>query len=318
MKYNYVVFATYANLYRYMYQDLENQENVQVYWDRSDLLELLPQMAGRLAKLHTNSPLPMKKLWYFWASNKIRFENGKPICFVWHHHFIEEIEGGMINHIRKMLPESKHIYLYTDSWRINEDSISFLKTQMDAIAVFDPVIAEKHHFIFLPNIYPDIECQETAIDYDICFVGQDKGREKELESIAELCAQNNIRTAFYIGKSQNKNERGGGIRYMSGKMAYKDVVDIVKRSNCVLELKVEPDNTCSLRVQEAVTCGKKLITNNLNVYKMPCCRDSEWIHYFSKPEDIDWEFIKRVDKVDYHYNGEYSAQTWLQRIDDKI
>lgn len=78
----------------------------------------------------------------------------------------------------------------------------------------------------MPNIFPDIECQETAIDYDICFVGQDKGREQELGSIAKLCAQNNIRTAFYIGKSQNKNEKSG-IQYMSGKMAYKEVVDKV-------------------------------------------------------------------------------------------
>ena len=38
MKYNFIVFATYANLYKYMWQELEDIDNVKVYWDKEELL----------------------------------------------------------------------------------------------------------------------------------------------------------------------------------------------------------------------------------------------------------------------------------------
>lgn len=90
---------------------------------------------------------------------------------------------------------------------------------------------------------------------------------------------------------------------------------MVRRSRCILELKVEPDCSCSLRVQEAVIYNKKLITNNKNVYSMPCCKDNKWIYYYEKLEDIDWNFIRRDETVDFHYQQEYSAQNWLERIE---
>lgn len=317
--YNFVIFATPINLYRYMYKDMAIMDNVQIYWEQDELLKMLPCFWRKVAGLHMRSPLPMKRIWYFWASKSIKFENNNPLCFIWHHRFLSQIENGMVEYLRKSFPQSKHIYFFTDQWTVNNDSVKFFRNKMDKVAVFDYNIAKKYQIMFLPNVYPDAEkvVGEGTIKYDICFVGHDKGREGDLQAIARLCEKNDIRTAFYIARKEGVAEGiRGNINYIDKKLAYTEVVEIIKSSNCILELNVEPDRSCSLRIQEAVVWNKKLITNNRNVGNMPCCKNSRWIHYFDKPEDIDWNFVKRNEDVDYHYQGEYSAVNWLHAIEE--
>lgn len=318
MKYNYVIMATPINLYKYMYQDMVKLNNVKIYWDKEELINCLSYWKRCLAKLHL--PYSIKKLLYFQASKYISFQDNRPICFIWHHHFITEIENGMVNYIKKYFPQSKHVYFFTDPMIVNNDSIENVrKAGIDTVAVFDPTMAQKYNIAYYPLVYPNVVSgkKKDCMKYDICFVGQDKGREKELKKIAELCRKNNIRSAFIVGKSE-KTGLVQGVQRISGKIAYSEVVQIVEESNCILELAVEPYYTCSLRIQEAVVWNKKLITNNRNVDRMPCCKDSKWIHYFEKPEDIDWDFVKRNEAVDYHYNGEFSAKTWLEQIENII
>lgn len=320
MKYNFVILATTVNLFRYMYQEMTQMENVSVYWDKDGMLDLLPSFEKKLATLHINTRLnklvhlPLKKFWYFRAARRIRFSVQKPICFVWHHHFMTEIENGMVDYIRKCFPDSRHVYFFTDPWSISEETVNFLKEKMDLVSVFDPGIAEKYGISCFYNVYPLRKTgEEPPIEYDICFVGQDKGREQELYEISRLCELHGVKTAFYIGKKDGKESVG--VHYIKGKIAYQEVVELVRRSRCILELKVEPDCSCSLRVQEAVVYNKKLITNNKNVYRMPCCEGSKWIHCYDDLQHIDWDFIKRDEDVDFHYQQEYAAKKWLERIE---
>lgn len=324
MKFNFVVFATNVNLFKYMYQDMPGLENVVVFWDKNELLELLPPVIRKLAQQYVSTrmnkvfKLPLKKLWYFLALRKIKFANENPICFVWHHHFITEIENRMVEYIRKIFPDSKHLYFYTDPWTVNSESVKYMKSKMDIVGVFDPGIAYKYDISYFPNVYPNENSKENfPIEYDICFVGHDKGREKELYEIAQSCKKNHLRTAFFIGRKEGE-ERREGIQYCNKKIPYKDVVELTKRSKCILELKVEPDHTCSLRVQEAVVLNKWLLTNNENVRNMPCCADSKYVQYFEKTEEIDWDFLKSNEIVDYNYQGEFSAKRWLQRIEEEL
>lgn len=318
MKFNFVVLATNINLYKYMYKEMLDLKDVKVYWDRSELLELLPIWKKQLAKIHIHMHLPMKKIWYFLAVKRIRFSVNKPICFIWHNHFREEIDNGTVDYIRRIFPNSRHVYFFTDPWAIDDKTVEFLKKKMDIIAIFDKGLADKFGILYFPNVYPKPHAveSETEIEYDICFVGQDKGRIDELSAIAQLCEEHDIKTAFYIGKYQGQHK--SGIQYIQNKMAYVDVVELIKHSRCLLELKVEPDNSCSLRVQEAIVFNKKLITNNNNVYNMPCCKDSKWILCYDKLEEIDWEFIKKNEKVEYNYQGEFSAERWFQRIEEEL
>ena len=75
---------------------------------------------------------------------------------------------------------------------------------------------------------------------------------------------------------------GQGIK---GWMDYKEVIDIVKQSNCILEVVQEGQNGITLRTMEAVCYGKKLLTNNKNIVKYPFY-DSKYISVFEDIDDI--------------------------------
>ena len=324
MKYNFVVLAAPGNLYRYMWKEMLELDNVVVFWDKADMLELLPKSERKIADFHISSSinkvirLPMKKIWYRRAAKRLSFPNDNPVCFVWHWYFMSEIENGLSDYIRKSFPNSRQVYFFMDPWYIDEDKINFLRKKMDIIAVYDPGVAEKYNLLYLPNIYPGMKTNDVVeTDYDICFVGGDKGRGSILREISKLCEERSIKTAFYL-RSGDCDKYEDGIHYFQNKLAYTDVIDIIRRSRCILELKVEPDCACSLRVQEAVVYNKKMITNNKNVYRMPCCKGNQGIRIFNKIDDIDWDFVKRDEKVDYHYDDEYSAKTWLEQIEKNI
>lgn len=325
MKYNFVVFATYANLFKYMWQELKDINNAKVFWDREDLLINLSSLEKFLAKIHFNEKinkiirLPLKKIWYFIGAKRIKFDNNNPICFIWHNHYWTEIENGMVEYLRKKFPDSRHIYFFTDPWMVREENIKFLKSKMDIVSVFDPILAEKYGLNYYPNIYPDKKFEDIPkLEYDVFFIGEEKGRKKDLHDLYEVCKKNSIKAAFYIGKYEKEGDEKEGIHYIENKIGYTDALELTRKSKCILELKVEPDCSCSLRVQEAVILNKFLLTNNKNVCSMPLCEDSRYIIYYEKPEDIDWSFLNAYSEVEFGYQGEYSAKKWLEKIEEDI
>lgn len=328
MKYNYVFFASKANYYKYMYQEMVTQSNVQIFWDKADLLPLLSPVEQKLSKIHllehTNAlfQLPLKKIWYFRAVKRIMFSNPNPICFIWHHHYISEIQNGMIEYLRKRFPNSKHIYFFTEPQEVNNETVRYYQEKMDIVSIFDPHMAEKYNMLFIPNVYPNKRFKAvTSYKYDICFIGNDKGRREELLKISQLCKEKAIRAAFYVRKDVNCDsdiDSEQGVNYIHGKLTYAEILEITEQSRCILEMRVAPHYACSLRVQEAVIFNKKLVTNNRNIYDMPCCKDSKWISYFETPETIDWDFVLREENVNYDYNLEYSTKTWLNTIESNL
>ena len=56
---------------------------------------------------------------------------------------------------------------------------------------------------------------------------------------------------------------------------------------------------------EAVCMNKKLLTNNPYIVSFPFY-NPKWMRIFSSLEDIDIEWIRNREKIDYGYNGEFS------------
>lgn len=320
MNYNFVIFGTVFDWYRYMYQDILGQENVKFY---GDINELFTPLERALYKVHFSKKvnrivnLPCKEIWFKKALNKIKFQNSNPICFIWYSHFLTEIKRGMVEAIRKELPNSKHVYYFTDAKRVETEDLDWLRQKMDVMGVFDPVVAEKRNLEFWPNVYPKVEVQDSAEKYDLCFIGKDKGRKDKLEEIAEVCKEKGIRTAFYLMATKDERE-ADNIHYLDELIPYEKTLELVQKSKCLLELRMDNLNTCSVRVQEAVIFNKKLLTDNRNVAKMPCCTDTRHISYFDNLDEIDWNFIKETEPVDYHYAGQFSAKAFLETIQEKL
>lgn len=46
--------------------------------------------------------------------------------------------------------------------------------------------------------------------------------------------------------------------------------------------------------------------------------DDRFIHFYNHIEDIDWDWVKRREEIDYGYNGEFSPVNLLTRIEMEI
>jgi hypothetical protein len=228
-----------------------------------------------------------------------------------------EIIKGMMDYFKKTLPGSKHVLFYTDAKNVGADVLQYLQGRTDLIGVFDRGIAKEYQIEFWPNVYPAVSAEKVPEEYDLCFIGNDKGRLELLEQIADLCKAQDINAAFYV-KSRDKKHRCENIHYIDAYLPYELVQDIVKRSRCLLELRIQPYDTWSVRAQEAVVFNKKLLTNNPKIDCMPCDVKRDYVSVFEKPEDIDWNFVRAKEPVDHHYRGEFSASAFLNKIQEQL
>lgn len=308
--YNYVICATEYDWYQYMYQEILCKDNVKYYKGIDEMLTSTEK------KLYATK-LPIKKRIFSKALKRISFNNENPICFIYFSRFLHTIKEGIVESGRSIFPNSKHVHFFTDAKNITEENLQLLRSCMDSIGVYDPSIADMFNLEFWPNSFPTLKVSTNDdILYDLCFVGNGFDRTEKIEKISEECIRKGLKIAIYL-YNVNAKKRIDGIHYIDNMIPYKDVIEIVKKSRCVLELESKnKKNACSMRTIEAIVLNKKILTDNINIFNMPCCNENkDNISLFNDITQIDWKFLGNTNTVDYHYNGEYAAEKFLGRIE---
>ena len=184
------------------------------------------------------------------------------------------------------------------------------KFEWNHIYTFDPVDAEKYKFEFLGfNYYSklNIENLKKDITSDVYFVGGLKGgREKEIIDLYNSLIAENVNCDFNINlNSEDNKPEVEGIKFNYGWISYSEILKHVLSSNCIIEILQKGQNGTTLRYFEAVCYNKKLLTNNPNIVNYPFY-NSETMKYFKNIDDIDFEWIKERNKIEYNYKNEFS------------
>ncbi len=232
----------------------------------------------------------------------------------------------MINKINKY--KNVHISLLLLN-SIDASSISILKTKdkfklidFDFILTFDYEDAKKYSFEYLGLTYYSKPKEILPSDKksDIFFVGAFKGNRKRkiLDIYGEL-EKHGVNANFNIMlkrlEIRKKQEYFKKINYYKKWMPYKEVIAQTLSTNCILEILQENQSGQSLRYFEAICYNKKLLTNNENVKNLPFYNE-KYIKIFKKIEDIDFEWIKSKEKIDYGYKNEFSPIYLINKIND--
>lgn len=97
------------------------------------------------------------------------------------------------------------------------------------------------------------------------------------------------------------------------RLSYAEILKHDLASNVILEIVSDGKYGATFRYCEAVVYNIKLLTNNPNIVKYPFY-NPRYMKLFSKVEDIDVEWIKKREKVDYHYNGEFSPKSFMDEF----
>ena len=80
--------------------------------------------------------------------------------------------------------------------------------------------------------------------------------------------------------------------------SYDDYIKGMCESNCVLEVMQKNGRGSTIRLAESIMCDRRLLTNNKEV-KNHEAFDMGYIHQFEKASDIDIDFIKNHENIDY-------------------
>jgi len=187
----------------------------------------------------------------------------------------------------------------------------------DDIFTFDPVDAKKYHYKYLGFNYFSSRKNDSshASNSDVFFVGGLKGGRTELiYNLYERLKAKGVKCDFFLFPIDDKNiEHLPDATYFTEWCPYERVLQHVQQTNCIIEIIQEGQNGATLRYFEAVSMNKKLLTNNPNIVVFPFY-NPKWMKIFKTLDDIDLDWIKDNEPVDYKYNGEFSPTHLIDSI----
>lgn len=191
------------------------------------------------------------------------------------------------------------------------------KLHFDMIITFDNADAEQKHFIYSDHHYSMLsDNSPSEIAYDLYFIGVNKGRYKKLIEIYDVLKSGGV-SMYYrlsdVALAQRQYQNQIIYSSLEDRIPYPEVVEGIKKANCILEVLIDLQTGATLRYYEAICYNKKLLTNNKNVVNLPFYNPN-YIHVFEKPENIDLEWVKERIPVDYHYDGRFSPTHLIDQI----
>ena len=191
--------------------------------------------------------------------------------------FVEMIEGENIGlhkdalrWIKKKFPNVCLVYYCLNTIpkqsRFSFPKIDMLKKEYDYVLSFDKDDAKNNSFIYYEGIYSKYNRQfDDNIEYDLFFVGNNKGRIDELHKIYKELTQKNVRCLFYINNVSKNDIVYPEIHY-NEKLSYLSVIELICKSKCILELIFNDRNNNSFRMWESFVYNKKILTNHKLVF----------------------------------------------------
>ena len=328
----YILVIQESHLHIGLFDDLKNRGEVQfcpVTRKKSN-----SKVLNCIMKIHCSwsinkhFKLPFRKYWY--AYPKIQLENKHNTYVVIVDIALKAFSTGELN---KLFAEvGVHgVLVLINSY--DASSIGMLeikdkihKVNWSQILTFDPIEAEKYGWDYMGTCYYSMHHpQQIKENYpginssDAYFAGGIKGdREQLILEVFEKLVRENIVTSYNImvsGKKRFERKKyEEKIHYYAGSwMPYEKILAGVLNTNVIIEILQKGQNGPSLRYYEAVCYNKKLLTNNPNVEKLPFY-NPRYMKVFSGSDDIDFEWIKTKEEVNYGYDGSFSPYYLLSKM----
>ena len=201
------------------------------------------------------------------------------------------------------------------------DELLIFFQSFDRVFTYDAGDAELYHnhmqFVDIPLWKTAIATPrgESAVPAtDLYFCGKNKCRLDIITAVRDRLIKAGLKCNYLLTTWDPSITSEGGIPVRHW-VPYAETIGGILETNCILEVLSENNRASTLRYKEAVIYNKKLLTNNPNITGLPYY-DSRWMRVFQTAEDIDLEWLHAVEPVDYGYRGDYSAETFLHRVEE--
>ena len=217
-----------------------------------------------------------------------------PLCFMLSRLYIAPLRYNLYRKIRQRFPYSSVVLFLTDLlyFEDNRDGILQSEKLADLICSFDPEDASNYNLLFHNVPMSDLTflAENITPTVDVCFIGKGKNRlQKTLELYHSLSARGLKCAAWLTDVPEEEQVKDPSIHYC-GWMSYEDYLKNEASSRIILEIVQDGSSGNTLRVNEAIMMGRKLLSNNPALLSNPAF-DSRNMLVFEKPGDISDEFL---------------------------
>ena len=217
-----------------------------------------------------------------------------PLCFMLSRQYIAPLHYNLYRKIRQRFPDSSVILFLTDLLSLDNsrDEILQSKKLADLICSFDPEDASHYNLLFHNVPMSDLTVRSESITpaVDICFVGKGKNRQQKAIELCRSLTARGLKCAVWLTDvPEDEQITDPSIHYCNW-MSYEDYLKKEASSRIILEIVQEGSSGNTLRVNEAIMMGRKLLSDNPALLSNPVY-DSRNMLVFEKSEDISDEFL---------------------------
>lgn len=201
----------------------------------------------------------------------------------------------------------------------------YVKRNFDLVMTFDKLDAEAYGFEFYEGIYSGVDgieeqAKKENISSDVMFIGADKGKFPILLNIFKYLSDAGKKCDFRLVSVDKETEeqlrkeyecedynKGFRVLYKGSAFTVNDycpyykTLPVIAGAKCMLDVPLGTQSGSTIRLQEAVTYHKKLITNLKEVKEKPYYNENNFL-VFERVEDINPDFIDKP----YEEGQEYS------------
>lgn len=232
---------------------------------------------------------------------------GKHIVVLLDTYYPDLVRMEFVKKMHWLFPNSKFVVLVYDTidgayGRIaqtnNVNYYNDLKMGFDCVVTYNPFEAKKYGMTYLEKWPFPKYTPINEPDIDVFFVGRAKDRLGLIYSIYDKLNCYGLALSFWVYDIDNcLINYDYSINYNKW-LSYKSVLKLCSESRCIIDL-CKDGNVSELRYNQAVSMGKKLITNDCTVVNRTYFNSNN-ILVISSDRDIDYDWIlKKTDNYGY-------------------
>ncbi len=169
-----------------------------------------------------------------------------------------------IGMLRARYPQSRFVYYYTNPIALQGlEHLRRIEKLYDLVATFDPLDSDRYGIFYQEPSYSPPRIESSGRETDVVFVGQGKGRTKQLVEIYHRLRSIGATCDFSIFRPDEGYEEQTDLQInWRSRLSYREVLEKVASSKTVLDFVVSGQSGPSLRSREALALGRRLMTNN--------------------------------------------------------
>lgn len=262
----------------------------------------------------------LKRLFYPWYTLlRINYSKEVENCILFFNSgFCHELDDAILGRLRNKDEKLKMILYIVDPMSEFEKTENLkIISRMDLVYSINKNDCEEYGYLYYDLIYSreNNQWRQRERNSDLYYLGSGEDRTDFLQKISRECEKKGVKADFHV-LSNKQRETEGIIRHKTP-VPYEENINWIMETNCILEIMHEDFDNPTQRYSEAVVYNKKLLTNNNRITDFKFY-NPQFMQIFQTIDDINIDFIKNEEKVEYGYLNEFSPQFLIQEIDTRL